>query len=163
MVTLPDLVFGFVVGGKVWDTIKDLYDGLVKGDENAAKEAMEKFNSVEDEYDFSPETREALDRLAEKLAELEKNIDSGDYDPNDGFRELAEGVGAFLDALKNAEGEPEREPIDHPPPRLRDFLDVLKALFGTAGQDPIVLDLDDDGVETLSQQEIGRASCRERV
>ena len=28
---------------------------------------------------------------------------------------------------------------------------MLKALFGTAGQDPIVLDLDGDGVETLSQ------------
>ncbi len=31
------------------------------------------------------------------------------------------------------------------------LLDGLKGLFGTAGQDPIVLDLDGDGVETLGQ------------
>ena len=30
-------------------------------------------------------------------------------------------------------------------------MDGLKDLFGTAGQDPIVLDLDGDGVETLGQ------------
>ena len=36
-------------------------------------------------------------------------------------------------------------------PFVDGLLDGLKGLFGTAGQDPIVLDLDGDGVETLSQ------------
>ena len=57
----------------------------------------------------------------------------------------------------NPDDDPDIPHLKDPPkkrpynPFVDGLLDGLKGLFGTAGQDPIVLDLDGDGVETLGQ------------